>query len=100
VELVRRYSNHADLQERLSQAAHSVTQGGFQDQETSDETVSGQASRVRRVHDRLSADDIQQITQHFGAGTSKRVLADRFGISLSSVKLLLRQRGVKRNKRG
>jgi hypothetical protein len=61
--------------------------------------VSGQAGRVWRVRDRLRTEEIDKIIQEFRAGKPKHVLADQFGISLSSVKSLLRQRGVKRDKR-
>jgi hypothetical protein len=50
------------------------------------------------MRDRLSADDTQQIIQRFRAGTAKHVLATEFEISLSSVKSLLSQLGVKRKK--
>jgi hypothetical protein len=96
VELTRRYSNHADLHERLAQAAQRALSTN-QDQEVPDACiVRGRATGVWRVHDRLSERDVIEIIEQFRAGKPKHSLADQFGISLSSVKLLLRQRGVRR----
>jgi hypothetical protein len=96
VELVRRYSNHSDLQERLERAALRVARRADQSREAEDESVSGREPSVWRVQDRLNEEDVEEIIERFRAGTAKWVLADQFGISLSSVKLLLRQRGVGR----
>ncbi len=49
-----------------------------------------------RVRDRLSEEDIVKIIGQFRAGTPKHMLADQFGVSLSSVKTLLREREVRR----
>jgi hypothetical protein len=53
-----------------------------------------------RVQDKLSDDDVQALLNDFSAGTAKHVLATRYSISLSSVKRLLRQHGVRRRQRG
>lgn len=98
MKLVRRYSNRFDLQERLAGAIQRVSERGAQDQEVLDGTMSGQAGRVWRVRDRLRAEDIEKIIEEFRAGKPKHVLAEQYGISLSSIKVLLRQRGVKRDK--
>jgi hypothetical protein len=98
VELVRRYSNHADLQERLERAARRALSGTQDGELPDDSTACGRATAVGvwRVHDRLSEEEVSTIIDQSRAGTPKQALADRFGVSLSSVKLLLRQRGVKR----
>jgi DNA-directed RNA polymerase specialized sigma24 family protein len=98
VELVRRYSNHADLQERLSQAARKITPTTDQDQEPPDDTsVSGRDGRAWKVSDRLSDELVEAIIERFLAGEAKHALATRYGVSLSSIKRLLRQKGVRRN---
>jgi hypothetical protein len=43
------------------------------------------------VRDRLTPDDIMQLVDRFCGGTPKRVLAAEYGISMSSVKRLLRR---------
>jgi hypothetical protein len=48
------------------------------------------AGRQWRVRDRLSEAQVRQLVEAFQAGTPKHELAERYGISLSSVKRLLR----------
>lgn len=52
-----------------------------------------------RVSDRLSADAEQAIVDAFMAGTPKWELAERYEVSLSSIKRLLKRRGVSRRGR-
>ena len=53
----------------------------------------------QRVRDRLTDADIELLIAEFLAGTSKRVLADRYEIGLSSVKNILRKHGARRANR-
>jgi DNA invertase Pin-like site-specific DNA recombinase len=54
-----------------------------------------QSGRQWRVRDRLSEAEVRQLVKAFQAGTTKHELAERYGISLSSVKRVLRrQRGA------
>jgi len=53
----------------------------------------------QRVGDRLTDADIELLIAEFLAGTSKRVLADRYEIGLSSVKNILRKHGARRANR-
>jgi hypothetical protein len=96
VELVRRYSNRADLHERLAAAVRTVTRRANDDQEAHDGVDSGRAPRVWRVRDRLTDADIEQLIAEFLAGTPKRVLAERYVISIGTVKNILRKHGVRR----
>jgi transposase len=48
------------------------------------------------VRDRLTDEDVQALIGEFLAGTSKRVLADRYAVSFSTVKNILRKHGVRR----
>jgi hypothetical protein len=59
-------------------------------------TVSARPVPSWRVRDRLTDDDVQALCADFLAGTSKRVLAERYSISFGSVKALLRRHGVRR----
>jgi hypothetical protein len=96
VELVRRYSNRSDLQERLDKAHHIAHERRGPSQGSDGDFVSGGASDVWRLSDRLSEEDVEEIILLFLAGTPKRVLAEQFGASLSSIKALVRQHGVRR----
>jgi hypothetical protein len=51
-----------------------------------------------RICDRLTAEDEQALAASFRAGTAKHQLAERYGISLSSVKRLLRKHNVRRDR--
>jgi transcriptional regulator of aromatic amino acid metabolism len=96
VELVRRYSNRADLLERLAETRSRVRQRGGEDSDSHQITVSGRTSGVWRVRDRLTDDDVHVLIADFLAGTSKRELADRYEVSFSTVKNILRKLGVRR----
>jgi hypothetical protein len=86
VELVGRYSNPRSL-ETVSQAAEAIT---------NIEPKTSQAVSNLRVHgpwrlrDRLGEQVIASILRDSQAGTTQRRLAERYGISLSSVKRVLR----------
>ena len=96
MELVRRYSNRADLLERLTEARSRARLQGGEDPDSHLITVSGRSSGVWQVCDRLTDDDVQVLMADFLAGTSKRELAERYGISFGAVKDLLRRHGVRR----
>jgi hypothetical protein len=64
--------------------------------ETGYSVRSEQAPRVWRVSDRLSEADLCRLVCCYRAGTTARELAEQFNISKSSVKRLLRERGVRR----
>jgi DNA invertase Pin-like site-specific DNA recombinase len=100
VELVRRYSTRADLQERLAQAELRVRQRDAHEPDSHTNTLGGRVPGVWRVRDRLTDDDVLGLIAEFLAGTSKRVLADRYEISFSTVKRILRKHGARRANQG
>ena len=53
----------------------------------------------KKLHDRLTDEKIDELVTAFKTGVAKHVLAERYGISVSSVKRLLRERGAKRRSR-
>lgn len=57
---------------------------------------SEQAPRVWRISDRLTERDIHSIVYSYRVGTTARELAEHFKISKSSVKQILRERGIRR----
>jgi DNA-binding NarL/FixJ family response regulator len=90
VELVRRYSNRLDLRERLHQAGRQIQQE--QEAPSGTTSVSGRPSGVWKVKDRLSPEDVEVMVQGFRAGTTQKVLAEQYGLNVSTVKAILRQR--------
>jgi DNA invertase Pin-like site-specific DNA recombinase len=56
------------------------------------------ATRSRRLRDR-SPEDLQTMIDLYKSGTTAKHVAERFGVSLRSIKRLLQQRGVRREGR-
>jgi hypothetical protein len=97
VEIVTHYSNTPDLLVDLRRTLQAVTEPAELDDEP--DLPPHPAGRAWRVRDRLSMEDIQSILKEFKAGTSGRELAERYVISLSAVKRLLREHGIRRGRR-
>ena len=93
VELVRRYSNRYDLQERLAQARSRAAQRGVREDDRSGATW-GRIPGVQRS--RLTEADIRALIAEFRAGSPKWQLAERYAVSLTTVKNVLRKHGVRR----
>ena len=53
-----------------------------------------------RIRDRLSDRDIAEIIASCNVGVPKYILAEQYGISLTSVKRLLRKHGVRGQQHG
>ncbi|OHV75200.1 hypothetical protein BCD48_00210 [Pseudofrankia sp. BMG5.36] len=62
-------------------------------------TGSGQVPRRHAIVDRLPASDIESLISVYLAGATARGLAERYSISQTAVKALLRKRGVRRDRR-
>lgn len=93
MELVRHYSNRYELLDDLDQAARRLARAVAADPGGEPVSVrsTGRVGRVLAVRDRLSEADVRAIVEKFEAGTPKHQLAEMYGISLSSVKRLLRR---------
>jgi hypothetical protein len=98
VDLVRAYSKRADLCEELVRTLRNLELVLAADEPSGPVSVcsSGRSPRDWRVSDRVSDSEVDTIIMAFSRGTSKRELAERYGISESSVKRLLRSAGVRR----
>ena len=68
---------------------HGAQQGG--DVPRASVRSASRSEREWRVSDRLSEVELRQLVTDFVAGTPKRRLAERYGISESSVKKLIRK---------
>ncbi|MGH3772230.1 MAG: helix-turn-helix domain-containing protein [Pseudonocardiaceae bacterium] len=100
VGVLRHYSNRSDLLQQLQSVAGILSGAGRDDGVGAD----GEASacgviRSRRLRDRLSPDDVQAMIELYRLGSTARQVAEKFDVSLSSVKRLLRQHGVGREGR-
>lgn len=98
MDLVRAYSKRVDLCEELVRTLRNLERVVAADDSSGLASVrsNGRSPRDWRVSDRLSDQEVSMIVMAFSRGTPKRELADRYDISESSVKRLLRSAGVRR----
>jgi hypothetical protein len=97
VELVSHYSNSPELLTDLRRTVYAVTEMAVGEEEP-DLSTTAPADRPWQIKDRLSAGDIDQLVESFKAGSTIPELVERYGICRSSVKRILRERGVGRSK--
>jgi hypothetical protein len=96
VNLLIAYSKRSDLLFELVRAVERPRSTDGLEPEKGGSVRSEQAPRVWRVSDRLSEADLCNLVSCYHAGTTARELAEQFNISKSSVKQLLRDRGIRR----
>jgi hypothetical protein len=96
VDLLIAYSKRLDLVSELVSAVDRLRVKDALEPEKGGSVCSEQAPRVWRVSDRLSETDLGSLIAGYRAGTTVDVLVEQFKISKSSVKRLLRERGVRR----
>jgi hypothetical protein len=97
VGVMRRYSNRPDLLEQLRRVAV-IMSDGVQGDGVGAEVTTECVIRSRRLRDRFSSDDLHVMIDIYQSGTTARQVAEKFGVSLRSVKRLLRQHGVRRER--
>jgi len=95
VGVLRRYSNRPDLLEQLRKVGVILSRDGH-DGNTGAEGATETVIRSRRLRDRFSPEDLQAMIDLYRSGTTARQVAEKYGLSLRSVKRLLHQRGVRR----
>jgi hypothetical protein len=96
VDLLLSYSKRPDIADDLAAVLDKLDRAK-RDQSAKPMSVkSEKPPTVRRVSDRLSEADIQRLIARYRQGATGRELAVEFKLGLTSVKLLLRERGVRR----
>jgi hypothetical protein len=94
------YSNRSDLCDELASVVSRLADQGSESSSTVARSVANRhVPQPYRLSDRLGEAAIQELIESFKAGTPKHELADQYGVSLSGVKNLLRERGVRRKSR-
>jgi len=96
VDLLRAYSKRSDILFELVNAVECLQVKDVWTADTGGSVRSEQAPRVWRISDRLTQADIHSLVSSYRAGTTARELAEHFKISKSSVKQILRERGIRR----
>ncbi len=92
------YSNRPELLEQLRKVAAILSDGG-QDNGTGAKVTTECVIRSRRLRDRFSPEDAHTMIGLYLSGITAKQVAEKFGVSLSSVKRLLHQHGVHRRPR-
>ena len=95
--MLRSYSNQADLLAELERAVRDLGKAVTDPAEVS---VSVRSERVPaqrwRVADRLGEDGVTALVERYRSGATARAVSAEFGVSLTKVKALIRERGVRR----
>jgi hypothetical protein len=100
VDLIQAYSNRRDLADSLVSAVQQLRRAQAETGEPPFSVRSARSPSQWQVGDRLSEADTERLITAFAAGTSKRKLAERYGISERSVKRLIRQHGASKPSNG
>jgi hypothetical protein len=95
VEIIGHYSNTPRLLPDLRRTLEAVTTMVIDGDQT-DITATAPADRRWRIKDRLTQSDLDQLVASFGQGTAIPELAERYGVSPTSIKTILRHRGTRR----
>jgi hypothetical protein len=90
------YSKRPDLLFELVSGVERLKVKDTRTVDTDRSVRSEQAPRIWRISDRLTEADIHSIVSSYCAGTMAWELAEQFKISKSSVKQILRERGIRR----
>ena len=90
-----RPSNTPNLLPDLLRTLEAVTTMVIGDDQP-DITATAPAGRRWRIKDRLTQADLDQLVASFGQGAAIPELADRYGVSPTSIKNILRQHGARR----
>lgn len=94
MELLRRYSNLPDLLKRMRGVLRRIEQNDQTDEPGVCST--GPGGGLVPIRERLVETELDAMVASFQRGTIIRVLADQYGMCESSVKRVLRERGVSR----
>lgn len=95
MELLRHYANQPDLREELQRVAVILAEGGQDDGVGTENTPAAMRS-PHLLRDRLYPDDLQAMIDLYKSSTPAKQVAEKYGVSLSSIKRLLRRHGVRR----
>jgi len=92
-----RYSNRPDLLQQLRKVA-TILSDSRQDDDTGAKVVAECVVRSRRLRDRFSSEDLQTMIDLYRLGATAKQVAEEFGVSIRSVKRLLHEHGIRRER--
>jgi len=76
-----------------------ILSDGGQDDGAGGEVIAECVARSRWLRDRFSSEDLQAMIDLYSSGITAKQVAEKFDVSLRSVKRLLHQHGVRRERR-
>jgi transposase-like protein len=74
-----------------------ILSDGGQDDGAGGEVTAEWVTRSRWLRDRFSSEDLQGMIDLYSSGITVKQVAEKFGVSLRSVKRLLHRNGVRRD---
>jgi hypothetical protein len=95
VELLRRYSNHHGLVTPLVRVLQRIKAG----EQSGPSAVTSVPPSLRWLSNRLAAGDHERMAEQYLAGETAQALEERYGVSLKSVRRMLRERGARKQRR-
>lgn len=99
MELLTRYSNNSTLLDGLRHARQAATSPDENDEPELGGDRLAAGGRPWAVADRLTAGELRELVACYGAGMTARELAEKFSISHSSVKRILRKAGARKRRK-
>lgn len=93
MEIIGRYSNTPNLLPDLRRTLEAVTTIVIEDDQPD---IAATAYRRWRIRDRLGPADLDQLVNAFKEGTTIPELVNRYSISRTSIRIILRQNGARR----
>lgn len=101
MDLLAAYSNRSELREQLQQVTVILSKEAKQD-DGPDSSTDGEevcsATRWWSLRERFSPEDLQAMINLYRSGATARQVAEKFDIGLTSVKRVLREYGVRRER--
>jgi hypothetical protein len=95
VRVAGHYSNRPDLLEQLRKVSVILSDRSCDEGAGIDVTPES-TTHSRRLRDRFSSEDLQNMIELYRSGATAMQVAEKYSVSLRSVKRLLHQHGVRR----
>lgn len=99
MELLTRYSNNSTLLDDLRHARQAAVSVDLDDEPELGGDRRAVSQTGWRVTDRLPVDGLREVVQYYRSGMTARELAEKFSISHSSVKRILRRAGARKRRK-
>lgn len=99
VELLKRYSNNSALRDDLRYTRQAVMSPDEDDEPDLGGSRRARSTRRWAVADRLASDGLREVVECYRTGMTARELAEKFAISASSVKRILRWAGARKRRK-